>query len=143
VGLDEDAGLFLVGLAEVFAGEDGGGDVVFEVGGGGDAGAVAAVAAEGGEGLAVGPEVAGLALALDGHGEHEGEGVLAGSGGAGEDDGVGQAAGGDGGAQVLDGVGVAEELVEVGGQGGHMRCSQVLFMISRSRGACRIARGRL
>ncbi len=99
VGLDEDAGLFLVGLAEVFAGEDGGGDLVFEVGGGGDAGAVGAVAAEAGEGLAVGPEVAGLALALDGHGEHEGEGVFAGAGGAGEDDGVGQAAGGDGGAE--------------------------------------------
>jgi hypothetical protein len=29
-------------------------------------------------------------------------------------------AGGYGSAQVLDGVGVAEELVEVGGQGGHV-----------------------
>ena len=40
VGLDEDAGLLLVGLAEFFAGGDGGGDLLFEVGGGGDAGAV-------------------------------------------------------------------------------------------------------
>ncbi len=56
--------------------------------------------------------VAGLALALDGHGEHEGEGVFAGSGGAAEEERVGQAAGGDGGAEVLDGGGVAEEVVE-------------------------------
>ena len=82
VGLDEDAGVLLVGLAEVFADGYGGGYLLVEVGGGGDAGAVVADAAEGGEGLAVGPVIAGLALALDGHGEHEGEGVLAGSGGA-------------------------------------------------------------
>ncbi len=116
VGLDEDAGVLLVGLAEVFAGGYGLVDLIFEVGGGGDAGAVVADTAEAGEGLAVGPEVAGLALALDRHGEHEGEGVFAGSGGAGEDERVGQAAGGDGGAEVLDGGGVAEEVVE-GGRG--------------------------
>ena len=95
---------------------DGGGDLLFEVGGGGDAGAVGAVAAEAGQGLAVGPEIAGLALALDGHGEHEGEGVFAGAGGAGEDERVGQAAGGDGGTERFDGGGVAEEFVEVGGE---------------------------
>ena len=122
VGLDEDTGIFLVGFAQLFAGEDGSGDLLFEVGGGGDAGAVGAVAAEAGQGLAVGPEIAGLALALDGHGEHEGEGVFSGSGGAGEDERVGQAAGGDGGAERFDGGGVAEEFVEVGGEwggGGH------------------------
>ena len=57
-------------------------------------------------------QFAGLALALDGHGEHEGEGVFACSGGAGEDEGVGKATGGDGGAEVLDCGGVAEEVVE-------------------------------
>jgi hypothetical protein len=66
--------------------------------------------------LAVGPEVAGLALALDGHGEQEGEGVFSGAVGAGKDDGVRQTAGGDGGTERLDGVGVAEELIEVGGE---------------------------
>ena len=55
VGLDEDAGVLFVGLAEFFAGGDGFVDLFFEVGGGGDAGAVVADAAEAGEGLAVGP----------------------------------------------------------------------------------------
>jgi hypothetical protein len=119
VRLDEDASVFFVDFAELFANGYGFVDLFVEVGGGGDAGAVVADAAEAGEGLAVGPEVAGLAFALDGHGEHEGEGVLSCSGGAGENEGVGEAAGGDGGAEVLDGSGVAEEVVEGGGKGGH------------------------
>ena len=90
VGLDEDAGVLLVGLAKLFAGGYGFVYLLFEIGGGGDAGAVVADAAEAGEGLAVGPEIAGLALALDRHGEHEGKGVFACSGGAGEDEGVGE-----------------------------------------------------
>ncbi len=121
VGLDQDAGVFLVGLAQVFAGEDRCGHMLFQIGGRGDADAVGAVAAEAGEGLAVGPQVTGLALALDGHGEHEGEGIFACAGRAGEDERVGQAAGGDGGAQRFDGRGVAEEVVEVGGKGGGRR----------------------
>ncbi len=112
VRLDEDAGVLLVGFAEVVAGGDGFGDAGGEVGGGADAGAVGADAAEVGEGLAVGPEVAGLTLALEGHGEHEGEGIFAGSGWAGEDEGVWEAAGGDGGAQGLNGGGVADEVDE-------------------------------
>jgi hypothetical protein len=112
VGLDEDAGVLLVGLAEVFAGGYGLIDLLLEVGGGGDAGAVAADSAEAGEGLAVGPEVAWLALALDGHGEHEGESVFACSGGAREDEGVGKATGGDGCAEVFDGSGVADKVIE-------------------------------
>ena len=129
VGLNEDAGVLLVGLAELFAGGDGFVDLFFEVGGGGDAGAVVADTAEAGEGLAVGPEIsAGLALALDGHGEHEGEGVFSCSAGSGEDEGVGEAAGGDGGAKVLDGGGVAEEVVEGGGQSGW--CSHDLLASS-------------
>ena len=116
VRLDEDAGVLFVGVAEFFAGGYGFVDFVFEVGGGGDAGAVAADSAEAGEGLAVGPEIARLAFALDSHGEHEGEGIFACSAGAGEDERVREATGGDGGAEVLDGVGVAEEVVERGGQ---------------------------
>src|ERR1035441_10732362 len=80
------------------------------------------MAAEAGKGLAVGPEIAGLALTLDRHGEHEGERVFARAGGAGEDERVGQPAAGDGGTERLDSGGVADEVVEVGGQrgcGGH------------------------
>ena len=58
-----------------------------------------------------------MALALDGHSQHESEGVFAGSGGAGEDEGVGETASGDGGAEMLDCGGVAEEIVEGGGKG--------------------------
>ena len=56
VRLDEDAGVFFVGIAKLFAGGYGFVDLFFEVGGGGDAGAVVADPAEAGEGLAVGPE---------------------------------------------------------------------------------------
>jgi hypothetical protein len=75
-----------------------------------------ACAAETGEGLGVGRELAGLSFTLDGHGEHEGEGVLSCPGGAGEDERVGKAAGTDGGAEALDGGSVAEEVVEAGGE---------------------------
>ena len=110
--LDEDAGVLLVGLAEVFAGGYGLIDLLLEVGGGGDAGAVAADSAEAGEGLAVGPEVAWLALTLDCHGEHEGEGVFACSSGAREDEGVGKATGGDGCTEVFDCGGVTDKVIE-------------------------------
>jgi hypothetical protein len=56
--------------------------------------------------------VAGLALAFDRHGEHQGEGVFASSGGAGQEEGMRETASGDGGAEVLDGGGVAEEVVK-------------------------------
>jgi hypothetical protein len=117
VGLNEDASLLLVGLAELFSGGDGGGDLVFEVGGGSDADAVGAVATEACKGLSVGPEVAWLALALNGHGKEKSEGILSGACWAGEDDRMREASGGDGCAQGFDGVGVAEELIEVGWQG--------------------------
>ena len=77
VGLDEDAGFFLVSLAQVFAGGYGLIDLFFKIGSRSDAGAVFADSAESGEGLAIGPKVAGLALALDCHCQHEGEGVFA------------------------------------------------------------------
>jgi hypothetical protein len=67
--------------------------------------------------LTIRPEIAGLAFAFDGHGEHEGQGVFAGAFWAGEDERVREASGGDGGAEVLDGGGIAEEVVECGGQG--------------------------
>jgi hypothetical protein len=51
--------------------------------------------------------IAGLALAFDGHGEHEREGVFAGSCGTREEERVGKTARGDGGAELLDGGGVA------------------------------------
>ena len=94
-------------------------DLLFQIGGRGDARAVLADSAEGGERLAVGPEVTRLALALDGHGEHQGEGVFSCSAGAGEDEGVREAAGGDCGAEVLDCGGVAEKVVEGCGKCGH------------------------
>jgi len=62
--------------------------------------------------------LAGLALALDGHGKHEGEGVLPCTGWAGEDERVGQTAGTDGGAQRFHGGSVAEKLAEAGGERG-------------------------
>src|SRR5206468_77770 len=77
---------------------------------------------EPGQGLTVRPEVAGLTFALDGHGEHEGEGVFPGSGGAGEDERVRQATGGDGGTEMLDCGGVADEAVEVGGSDYRLCC---------------------
>jgi hypothetical protein len=128
VRLDEDARLFLVGLAQVFAGEDGYSDLLFQVGCAGDAGAVVADAAEAGEGLGgvvfrsgswiIFANLAGLAFALDGHGKHESEGVLPCSGWAGEDERVGQPTRGDGRAQRFHGGSVAEELAEAGGKRG-------------------------
>jgi hypothetical protein len=64
--------------------------------------------------LSVGPEIARLALALDGHGKHEGESVFSRSAGAGEDERVREAAGGDGGAEMFDCSAVAQEIVESG-----------------------------
>ena len=110
VGLDEDAGLFFVGLAELVAGGDGFRDAVVEVGGFCDAEAVGAAAAEVGE-------VVGLSglEAVDGLGEHEGEGVLPCPAGAGEDHGLGDVAGADGFTQAGDGGGVAVEVAEAHG----------------------------
>jgi hypothetical protein len=128
MGLNEDTGLFFVGFAEFFAGCDGCGDLLFKIEGGGDAGAVGTVTAEAGEGLAIGPEVAGLALALDGHGEQKGERIFAGSCSAREDHGVREAASRDCGPEGFDRMGVSEELVEIGGRGG--RCHRVILLLS-------------
>jgi hypothetical protein len=122
VGLDEDAGFLLVGLTEVFARGDGFVDLVIEGEGLSDASAVATDTAVSGKRLTVGPKVAGLTLALNGHGEHESESVFAGSGGAGEYKRVREAAGRNGGAEVLDGRGVSDEVDEAGGGGYGLRC---------------------
>ena len=85
VGLDEDAGFALVGVAEVVTGGDGFSNALFEVVGVGDAQAVAAEAAEVGESIGL----SGLE-AVDGLGEHEGQGVFARASGTGEDEGMGK-----------------------------------------------------
>ena len=54
MGLDEEAGFFLVGLAEVLASFDGLSEAGIEVGGLGDAGAVRAVTAEVGQAVGLG-----------------------------------------------------------------------------------------
>ena len=107
VGLDEDAGFALVGVAHVFAGGDGLGDQRFQVGGGPDAGAVLADAAEVGQ--AVG---GGGVQAVDGFGKHEGERVLARALGAGEDERLRKTLGGYTLAEAGDGGRVAEKLLE-------------------------------
>ena len=110
MGLDEDAGLLFVGFAEVVAGVDGLGDQLVEIGGVGDAGAVAADAAEVGEAVGLG-----RLEAVDGLGEHEGEGVFACAAGAGQDEGVRETLGADGFAEMRDRGGVAEEVLEAHG----------------------------
>ena len=65
MGLDQDAGVFPIAFAHLLAGGNGFGNAGFQVGGFGDAGAVAACSAKRGEratGLIV---IAGLALALE------------------------------------------------------------------------------
>ncbi len=102
MGLHEDARLALVGVAHVVAGGDGLGDERVEVGGGGDARAIAANAAEVGQAIGFcGVE------AVDGLGQHEGERVFARAARAGEDHGVGETAGAHAFAEVRDGGRVA------------------------------------
>jgi len=72
VGLNEDAGLALVGVAHLLACFDGFGDASFKVGGVVDACAVQARAAEVGQAVRLG----GLE-AVDGFRQHQSEGVLA------------------------------------------------------------------
>ena len=110
-------GLLFVGLAKIVAGRDGSVDEGIERVCAGDAGAVRAEAAEAGKRVSVGPEIPRLALALDGHGEHESKRVFPCAQRAGEDERVGQTTGSDGCAQPFDGFRVAEEVVEGCGKG--------------------------
>ena len=85
VGLDEDAGFALVGIAHVVAGLDGFSDQCFKVGGACDASAVGACAAEIGKAVGFGG-----VQTVDGLGQHEGQRVFTCSTGAGEDERVGK-----------------------------------------------------
>ena len=110
MGLDEDAGLALVGFAQVFAGGDGFGHALFEVGGVGDAGAVGAAAAEIGQAVGFrGVE------AIDGLGQHQRQRVFACSARAGQDQRMGKTAGAHALAQVRDGGRVAEKILKAHG----------------------------
>ena len=111
MGLDENAGFFLIGFAEAFARFDGFGDKGFQIGGVGDAAAIGALAAEIGKGARLGGGFSWIE-AVEGFGEHEREGVFPGTLGAGEDEGVGKALGADGLAEMGHGLGVAEEIAK-------------------------------
>ena len=110
VGLDEDAGLALVGVAQLVAGGDGLGDQGFKVGGVGDAGAVGADAAEVGQAVGFGG-----VEAVDGLGQHQGQRVLARAARAGQDERVGKALRADALAEMGDGLRVAEKVLEAHG----------------------------
>ena len=114
MGLDEDAGLALVGLAKGFAGLDGFSHTSFKVGGVVDAEAVTALAAEIRKKAGLGRRLGGFE-AVDGFGQHERKGILPCPLGAGEDERVGKAASGDALAETGDGLGVAEKVLEAHG----------------------------
>lgn len=110
VGLDEDAGFALIGFAQGVAGFNSFGDTGFKIGGVGDPEAVGALPAEIGQAIGF----RGLE-AVDGFGEHQGQGVFAGAAGAGEDERVGKTPGADTFAQMGDGLRVAEKILEAHG----------------------------
>ena len=108
--LDEDAGFALVGFAKVIAGGNGFFDERFEIGRLGDARAVWADAAKVGQPVGLsGVE------AVDGLGQHQRERVLARAARSGEDERVRKAARAHTLAQMRDGCGVAEEILEAHG----------------------------
>lgn len=108
--LNQDAGIFFVGFTEAVAGINGGGYEFFKVGGAGNAGAVVTVSAKVGQAVGFG-----WLKAIDGLGEHEGEGVFAGAARAGEDEGMRKSLGAHSLAQVRDSGRVAEEFLEAHG----------------------------
>ena len=110
VSLDEDAGFFLVGFAQVVAGGHGRGYQLVQIGGVADAGAVAADAAKVRQAVCFGG-----VKAVDCLGEHQGQGVLARAAGAGQDERMGEPVGADSLAEVRDGGGVPEEVLEAHG----------------------------
>jgi len=85
VSLDEDAGLFFVGVAHLFASGDGFCYQSFKISGAADTGAVCAVTAEVRKAVRFG----GL-KAVDGFGQHQGQGVLARTARAGQDERLGK-----------------------------------------------------
>ncbi len=110
VRLDEDARFAFVGFAKIFAGGHGFVDERFEVCRLGDARAVRADAAEIGQAVSFdGVE------AVDGLGEHERERVFARAAGPSEDERVRKSARAQTFAQVRDGGGIAQEILEAHG----------------------------
>ena len=103
--LNEDAGLFFVGFAQLFAGGQGFGDADVEVGGFSDAFAVAADAAVVGQAVCLNRREA-----VDEAREHERQRVFACAFGSGEDDGLRDALVKDALAQPLDRARIAEEF---------------------------------
>ena len=106
VGLDENARFLLVGLAQALAGLDGGGAAGFQVVGFGDAHAIAAASAE------IGEPARRRRKAIHRLGQHLRQGVLAGTVGPGEDDGVGKAVARQHAAQAVNDLAIAVKLVE-------------------------------
>src|ERR1019366_2830951 len=111
MGLDEEPGLFLVRVAQIFASLDGFGKARVEVFGLRDARAVRAASAEIGQ--AVGPSGAScerLLQAVHGAGEHKSQRVFARSVRSGKNDGVRKALARQHLAQAMDGFRVAGEI---------------------------------
>ena len=125
VGLDEDTGFALVGVAHFLAGGNGLGDPFFEVGSVADAFAVAASAAEVGQTVGFG----GLE-AIHSLSQHRGEGVLPCPPGPSEDHGLGKMAGADALAQPGYGRRVSQKLPEAHGSS-----------VEHERRACRLPVG--
>ena len=110
VGLDENARFALVGIAQGVAGLDGFGYQGFEIGGVRNPAAVGTMAAEVGQAVGLGG-----AEAVYGFCQHQGQSVLACSGGAGEDERVGKALGADRLAEMGDGLRVAKKVLKAHG----------------------------
>ena len=110
MGLDEDAGLALVGVAHIVAGLDGFGHQGFKIGGAGNAGAVGARAAEVGQAVGFG----GIE-AVDGLGQHQRQRVFARAARAGKDERMGKSLGANRLAEMGDGWRVAEKILEAHG----------------------------
>ena len=110
VGLDQDAGFFLVGLAQVVAGSHGRGHALLKICRVGNAGAVAADAAEVRQAVGFGRREA-----VDGLGQHQGQRVLACAARTGQDERMRKPLGAHSFAQVRYRRRIAEKLIEAHG----------------------------
>jgi len=107
VGLDEDAGLALVGVAHLLAGGNGFRDALFQICRVGDASAVRAFAAEVGQAVRFGGMEA-----VDGLRQHQRQRVFARSARPGQDERLRKAPGANALAQMRDGGRVAEKILK-------------------------------
>src|SRR6187402_1610790 len=108
--LDENARLFFIRLAHLFAGCDGGIDEGLKISGFGDAHAVVADTAKARQRLPVGPHLARLTLTVQRLRHHDGKAVFSRTCGAAEDERVGKAPCSDGRPQILDCLIIAYEI---------------------------------